>query len=158
MVNTLPLQVAALSANADKVKEAQAVVKALAASRRVRRAAAASCTEVKTIADKLTALAIEFPGAPDILVYAAKIIASSAVVCTPAEKADLAAVDAAFEEAVSVLADAVEAAHDQLMTLTGTTPSAEVIAAAQNTTAPAAEPSTPPPTSTQRSRKLRKFI
>merc|ERR1711992_366720 len=74
--------VAALSANADKVKEAQAVVKALAASRRSRRAAAAaSCTEVKTIAVKLAALVLEFPGAPNVLVYSAKIIASSSVVC-----------------------------------------------------------------------------
>ena len=135
------------------------MVKALAASRRSRRAAAAaSCTEVNTIAVKLTDLAIEFPGAPDILEYAAKIIASSSVVCTPAEKTALAAVDAAFDEAVSVLADAVEAAHDQLEELTGTTPTPEMVAAAQNTTASAAETSTPAPTSTQRARKLRKFI
>jgi len=151
--------VATLTANADKVKEAQAVVKALANStRRVRRAAAGSCTEVNNIAVKVTALVIEFPGAPDILVYTATIIASSSLVCTSDEKTALAAVDAAFEEANSVLADAVEAAHDQLMTLTGTTPTPEMVAAAQNSTASAAEPSTPAPTSTMRGRKLRKFI
>merc|ERR1711992_477406 len=70
--------VAALTANADKVKEAQAVVKALAASRRSRRAAAAaSCTEVRTVAIKLTAVVLDFPGAPIILEYSATIIASS---------------------------------------------------------------------------------
>merc|ERR1712045_982302 len=150
-------KVAALSANADKVKEAQAVVKALASGRsgrRSRRAAAlTSCTEVKTVAIQLTAFVLEFPGAPDILVYSAKIIASSSVVCTAAEKTALAEVDAAFDEAVSYLDDAVEAAHDELMELTGTTPHADVVAAAAATadsadsgdsTTPAPGDTTPP--------------
>merc|ERR1712241_1138755 len=136
-------KVAALSANKDKVKEAQAVVKALAASRRSRsaRAALTSCTEVKTVAVQLTAFVLEFPGAPDILVYSAKIIASSSVVCTAAEKIALAEVDAAFDEAVTFLDDAVEAAHDELMELTGTTPPPDVVAAAQSTTAAGASSS-----------------
>ena len=51
---------AALSQNAAKVTEAQAAVKALAASRRVRRAvAAASCTEVNAVAITLTTLVIK---------------------------------------------------------------------------------------------------
>merc|ERR1712241_1296019 len=149
-------KVAALSANKDKVKEAQAVVKALAASRRSRsaRAALTSCTEVKTVAVQLTAFVLEFPGAPDILVYSAKIIASSTVVCTAAEKTALAEVDAAFDEAVSYLDEAVEAAHDELMELTGTTPPPDVVAAAAATadsadsgdsTTPAPGDSTPAP-------------
>merc|ERR1712241_304942 len=142
-------KVAALSANKDKVKEAQAVVKALAASRRSRsaRAALTSCTEVKTVAVQLTAFVLEFPGAPDILVYSAKIIASSCVVCTAAEKTALAEVDAAFDEAISYLDDAVEAAHDELMELTGTTPPPDVVAAAAATadSADSGDSTTPAP-------------
>ena len=105
------------------------MVKTLAASRRARRAdAAASCSEVITVAVQLTALVIDFPSSPDILVYSATIIASSSVVCTDAEKASLAAVDAAFEEAVATLDSAVEAAQSQLETLTGATASPEEIA------------------------------
>merc|ERR1712241_844583 len=147
-------KVAALSANADKVKEAQAVVKALAASKRSRREAAlGSCTEVKTVAIQLTAFVLQHPGAPDIVVYSAKIIASSSVVCTDAEKTALAEVDAAFDEAISYLDDAVEAAHDELMELTGTTPPPDVVAAAAATadsadsgdsTTPAPGDTTPP--------------
>merc|ERR1712141_380971 len=84
-----------------------------------------------------------FPGAPDVLVYSATIIASSSVVCTAEEKTALAAVDAAFDEAVSFLDDAVEAAHDELMELSGTTPSAAVVAAAQSTTAAAGNSTSP---------------
>ena len=126
------------------MKEAQAVVKALAASRRSRRAAAAaSCTEVNTVAIKLTAVVLDFPGAPIVLEYCATIIASSSVVCTAEEKIALAAVDAAFDLAVAALDDAVEAAHDELMELSGTTPSAAEVAAAQSSTA-AADGTSPP--------------
>merc|ERR1712141_516108 len=82
-----------------------------------------------------------FPGAPDVLVYSATIIASSSVVCTADEKTALAAVDAAFDEAVTFLDDAVEATHDELMELTGTTPPPDVVAAAQSTTAAGASSS-----------------
>ena len=110
------------------MKEAQGVVKALAASRRVRRAdAAASCTEVTTISITLTTLVLDFPSSPDILVFSATIIASSAVVCTDDEKKALAAVDKAFGEALAHLEEAVEAAQSQLMTLTGATASPEEI-------------------------------
>merc|ERR1719479_782814 len=131
----LKKEVAALSQNAEKVKEAQDVVKALAASRRMKRAdAAASCTEVASVAVTLTTLVLEFPGAPDVLVLSATIIASSAVVCTDDEKTALAAVDEAFEDAVAHIDAGLEAAQSQLMTLTGATASpeeiAEVVAAA----------------------------
>merc|ERR1711874_619136 len=157
--DTLKKELAALSQNAAKVTEAQAAVKALAASRRVRRAvAAASCTDVNAVAITLTTLVIDFPSSPQVLVYSATIIASSTVVCTAAEKLSLAAVDAAFDEAVDHLNEAIEAGQSQLMTLTGTTASPADIAAAANQTVvsdppptgpsdlPPTGPSDPPPT------------
>merc|ERR1712020_834939 len=143
----LKKEVAALSQNAEKVKEAQGVVKALAASRRMKRDdhAAASCTEVASIAVTLTTLVLEFPGAPDVLVLSATIIASSTVVCTDDEKTALAAVDEAFEDAVAHIDAGLEAAQSQLMTLTGATASPEEIAevVAAETTAAAAETTAP---------------
>jgi len=157
--DTLKKELAALSQNAAKVTEAQAAVKALAASRRVRRAvAAASCTDVNSVAITLTTLVIDFPSSPQVLVYSATIIASSTVVCTAAEKVSLAEVDAAFDEAVDHLNEAIEAGQSQLMTLTGTTASPADIAAAANQTVvseppptgpsdlPPTGPSDPPPT------------
>merc|ERR1711997_1206431 len=133
--DTLKKELAALSQNAAKVTEAQGAVKALAASRRVRRAvAAASCTDVNSVAITLTTLVIDFPSSPQVLVYSATIIASSTVVCTAAEKLSLAAVDAAFDEAVDHLNEAIEAGQSQLMTLTGATASPAEIAAAANLT------------------------
>ena len=146
-ITTFPPQVAALSQNADKVKEAQAVVKALAASRRMKRqTTAASCSEVNSVAITLTAMVFEFPGAPEILVLSAAIISfpSSSVVCTEDEKAALAAVDEAFDDAVGHLDSALEAAHSQLLTLTGATLSpaeiAEVAAATTSTAGPTETP------------------
>ena len=114
-----------------------------------RQASAASCREVNIVAIQLTTLVIQFPGAPDILVFSSMIIASSAVVCTDDEKTALAAVDEAFEEAVDLLDSALEAAQSQLLTLTGVTASpaeiAEVVAA---TTAAPAETPAPPPAET----------
>ena len=114
-----------------------------------RQASAASCSEVNIVAIQLTTLVIQFPGAPDILVFSSMIIASSAVVCTDDEKTALAAVDEAFEEAVDLLDSALEAAQSQLLTLTGVTTSpaeiAEVVAA---TTAAPAETPAPPPAET----------
>ena len=114
-----------------------------------RQASAASCSEVNIVAIQLTTLVIQFPGAPDILVFSSMIIASSAVVCTDDEKTALAAVDEAFEEAVDLLDSALEAAQSQLLTLTGVTASpaeiAEVVAA---TTAAPAETPAPPPAET----------
>merc|ERR1711902_385065 len=143
----LKKEVAALSQNADKVKEAQAVVKALAASRRMKRqTTAASCSEVNSVAITLTAMVFEFPGAPEILVLSAAIISfpSSSVVCTEDEKAALAAVDEAFDDAVGHLDSALEAAHSQLLTLTGATLSpaeiAEVAAATTSTAGPTETP------------------
>ena len=104
------------------------MVKALAASRRMKRAdAAASCTTVNTIAVKLVTLVLEFPASPQILVFSATIIASNAV-CTDDEKTALAAVDEAFEEAEGFLEAALDSAQSQLMTLTGATASPEDIA------------------------------
>merc|ERR1712141_815774 len=143
----LKKEVAALSQNADKVKEAQAVVKALAASRRMKRqTTAASCSEANSVAITLTAMVFEFPGAPEILVLSAAIISfpSSSVVCTEDEKAALAAVDEAFDDAVGHLDSALEAAHSQLLTLTGATLSpaeiAEVAAATTSTAGPTETP------------------
>ena len=131
------------------MKEAQAVVKALAGRRAD--GPAESCTEVSTIAIKLTALVIDFPSSPAILVFSATIIASSSVVCSPEEKLSLAELDEMFEEAVETLDTAVEAAQGQLETLTGATASPEEIeqvVAATTTLAPPANPTTPAPVPT----------
>merc|ERR1712141_599423 len=102
--------------------------------------AAASCTEVTTIAVSLTTLVLDFPSSPDVLVFSATIIASSTVVCTDEEKEALAAVDEAFDEALAHLDEALEAAQSQLMTLTGATASPEEIAEiATQTTAASGE-------------------
>ena len=108
------------------------MVKALAASGKMKTSeTAGSCTEVNTIAVQLTTLVINFPGSPQILVYSATIIASSTLVCTEDEKDSLAQLDAMFEDAVATLETAVEAAQEQLETLTGSTASPEEIAAGQ---------------------------
>ena len=134
------------------MKEAQGVVKALAASRRMKRSEpAVSCTEVGNVAIQLTTLVLEFPSSPQILVFSATIISfPSTVVCTDDEKGALAAVDEAFDEAVDHLDAAIEAAQSQLMTLTGVTASPEdiasVVATASTvgeTTAPSGETTTP---------------
>ena len=105
------------------------MVKALAASGKKKTSeTAGSCTEVNTIAVQLTTLVNNFPGSPQVLVYSATIIASSTVVCTEDEKASLGELDAMFEEAVATLDTAVEAAQEQLETLTGSTASPEEIA------------------------------
>ena len=112
------------------------MVKALAASGKIKTSeAAGSCTEVNTIAVQLTTLVINFPGSPQVLVYSATIIASSTVVCTDEEKASLAELDAIFEDAVATLVAAVDAAQEQLETLTGATASPEEIAEIATTVA-----------------------
>ena len=119
------------------MKAAQAVVKALAASRSTAadtKAGTDLCTVVNTISIKLTALVINFPSSPDVLVFSATIIASSSVVCTAAEKLSLAKLDAMFDEAVAELDSALEAAQEELEFLTGSTASAAVIAEVVATT------------------------
>merc|ERR1719464_1273398 len=134
----LTKEVAALSENADSVKEAQAVIKALAGGRRMMtsggRAAAASCSEVSEVAVMLTSLVIDFPGSPQVLVFGATIIASSSVVCTADEMVALAAVDAGFEDALAVLEYSLDAAQSLMATLTGATASPEDIAGVLTTT------------------------
>ena len=105
------------------------MVKALAASRRMKRAdGTASCTEVGNVAIQLTTLVLEFPGSPDVLVFSATIIASNAVDCTDDEKSALADVNEAFVDALGFLDDALDSAQSQLKTLTGATVSPQDIA------------------------------
>ena len=102
------------------MKEAQGVVKALAASRRMKRAdAAASCTEVNTIAIELTTLVKNSPASSQILDFADTIIASSSVLCTEAEKASLSELDAMFDEAVGRLETTIKSSQKQLEIETG---------------------------------------
>ena len=96
------------------------MVKELAASRRMKRSeAAASCTEVNTIAIELTTLVMNSPASPQILVLSDTIIASRNVVCTEAEKVSLSELDAMFEEAVARLETAKISFQQQLETITG---------------------------------------
>ena len=88
-------------------------MKALSASRK-RKRAAASCTEVNTVAGTLTALVIENPGSPQVLVYSAEITASSDLVCTDAEKVSLGEMNENFDRAVDRLLTAISAAEEQL--------------------------------------------
>jgi len=122
--SALTEKVAALSQNAAKTAEAQAVVKNLASSsRRMRRSerSLGSCTEVATTATTLITMVVDFPSSPDILVLSASIIASSTVVCTDDEISSLAALDAQFDEAAETFADAIDSIQEQLISLTGST-------------------------------------
>merc|ERR1711884_1028058 len=115
-----------LTANSDAVTQAQAAVSALAGSRRVRRSdttgtALSSCTEVSTVSITMLTLVTDFPTRPDIVTFAANIVASTSVVCTTTEQDALAALATSFEEAITHLAEAIEAIQEQLATLTGTT-------------------------------------
>ena len=105
-------------------------MKALAASGKMKGdSKQASCTEVVEVAVKLTTVVLDFPGSPEILVFSATIISfPSTVVCTDDEKAALVEVDEVFDEAVALIELAVEAAQEQLETLTGSTASPEEIA------------------------------
>ena len=67
-----------------------------------------------TIAGTLTALVIENPGSPQVLVYSAEITASSDLVCTDAEKVSLGEMNENFERAVDTLLTAISAAEEQL--------------------------------------------
>ena len=87
-------------------------MKALSASRK-RKRAAASCTELNTVAGTLTALVIESPGSPQVLVYSAEITASSNLVCTDAEKVSLVEMNAKFDKAVDTIVTAIWAAQEQ---------------------------------------------
>ena len=92
--------------------EARAVIKELAASGRMDGPEpAANCSEVNTIAIELTTLVIRSPACPQIVVFSDTIIASRNVVCTEAEKVDLAEVDPLFKEAVVVLVTEIETAR-----------------------------------------------
>ena len=75
----------------------------------------------------MSALILNSPGSPQILVDAQKIINSSGLVCTADEITALAAVDAEFDKAVTHLDSALEAGQSQLLSLTGSTASPEVI-------------------------------
>merc|ERR1712045_1081614 len=156
---SLKKSVANLHKNAAKVKKAKTVVKTLTTStgRRLKRSSdtrsAASCTELKTVVVEMSALILNSPGSPQILVDAQKIINSSGLVCTADEITALAAVDAEFDKAVTHLDSALEAGQSQLLSLTGSTASPEVIEQflleeeeeeeAEAATAPAAAATTP---------------
>merc|ERR1711963_1311783 len=125
-VSALTEEANKLTANSDAVTQAQSAVSTLAGSRRVRRSDA-TCTEVSTVSITMLTLVIDFPTSPDIVTFAANIVASTSVVCTTDEQDALAALATSFEEAITHLTEAIEAIQEQLATLTGTTASAETI-------------------------------
>ena len=98
------------------MKEAQAVVKEMAISGRMKRSEpAASCTEVNNTAIELTTLVMKSPASPQILVFSDTIIASRNIPCTEAEKVSLSELDPMFEEAVAE----IKSAKDALCITTG---------------------------------------
>ena len=112
----------ALVRNTKKVKEAQAVVEALAATRRMEKAgAAATCTEVNIIAVQLNSLVLVSPESPEVLFYCDRIIASNHLVCTEAEKDSLKALDTMFETAVDKLLAEIWTAIELLETIEAAT-------------------------------------
>ena len=84
---------------------------------------AASCTEVHAVATSLHQTVAEAPAHPDILVHAAKIIASDGLTCLEHEKPLLTQVSAELEKASTTLDSAVATGQSQLAALTGTTAS-----------------------------------
>jgi len=121
-------KVAALTENAAAVDSAKTAVQALAnTARRTRRSdSLSSCTEVETTATALTSMVLVSPSSTEILVLSAQIT-STTVTCTTEEAASLAALDALFEEAANILVEAIDSVQEQLLALTGTTASTEVI-------------------------------
>ena len=112
--------------------QAQAAVSTLAGSRRVRRSdttgtSLGSCTAVVDVSITMLTLVTDFPTSPDIVTMAANIVASTSVTCTADEISSLEGLATSFEEAITHLAEAIEAIQEQLATLTGTTASAETI-------------------------------
>ena len=77
---------------------------------------------------KLANLVKNSPSSPDVLVQASRITASSGLKCTTEEKAALSEIDDDFEEALTTIKSALRDVQEQLVTLTGSTASPEVIA------------------------------
>ena len=87
-----------------------------------------SCREVQNVATTLTTLVQKSPSSLDVPVQAARITASSGLICTPQEKVALSEIDDDFEEALTTIKSALRHVQEQLVTLTGSTASPEVIA------------------------------
>ena len=92
-----------------------------------------SCTEVKKVAIELTTLAQGNPSSPEVSIKASMIIASSEVKCTSKEKTALSSIDADFKRAIGIIEKALEHIQKELVTLTGSTASPEIIAAKTTT-------------------------
>ena len=78
-----------------------------------------SCTEVQNVAITLTILVQISPSSLDVPVQAARITASSGLICTLQEKVALSEIDDDFEEALTTIKSANRAVQEQLVTLTG---------------------------------------
>ena len=102
-----------LHRNTDAVRDAQAKIKSLASSRRLRRQAS-SCGEVISFSSQLTVLSINSPSSPTILVLALKISGVVSVSCSEQEKQSLNDVDSAFEQALDSLTSALVAVQEQI--------------------------------------------
>ena len=104
-----------LTKNAKAVTAAQAKVKTLSGSRKFRRSAAAtSCSQVSTIATKLTTLVIQFPTSPNVAVFSLQITSAGSLTCTAAEKTSLKALDAQFKKASTEIANCLAEIQEEL--------------------------------------------
>ena len=104
-----------LTKNAKAVTDAQAKVKTLSGSRKFRRSAAAtSCSQVSTIATKLTTLVIQFPTSPNVEVFSLQITSAGSLTCTAAEKSSLKALDTQFQKASTEIANLLAAIQEEL--------------------------------------------
>ena len=97
-------------------------VRELASSGRVKRSSfrkpqtLESCTEVQNVATTLTTLVQKSPSSLDVPVQAARITASSGLICTPQEKVALSEIDDDFEEARTTIKSALRPVQEQLVT------------------------------------------
>jgi len=143
----LKAQAKALAANKAAVTSAQAKVKALAGTRRVRsaRAVPTNCTEVIDHVTKLLAAIATSASGSDVATYADDIANTpSSVTCSDDEKTSLKEQESAIQEGLDTIDEDLSSVQSSLEALTGTTLAANELTTASETT-------------TKSSRLLRKF-
>lgn len=128
----LAQKAATLSTNVGAVKSVSNKTASLTASSRIVNwnFTISNCSEVITYATKLADVASSFPSSPMISTIAEKITSTGSISCSDEEKASLMTVQTSLDSAVTTIENALEAVQEQLMTLTGSTASTEVLASA----------------------------
>ena len=104
--------------------------------------AISDCSQLVTVARRLTELALNFPSSPNIPVISVQITAASSVVCSADELESLTSLEGAFEDAVANIVEALEAIQEQLTTLTGSTDSNSLTTESVSSTTESKSPTT----------------